>query len=144
MKCLFVSSKSSLWSIYINGYCWINGTFLPLGFIFVSFPPLKASILLPGDHDTLENVLDLKSKARRPVFRDAVKKIQEKLGLIFSRFLIFLKTWLIIYDSEGLDLNPDSSLRCLTTVKLVDLCCLSCKEAGTLAELKVPFSCRIW
>lgn len=54
-------------------------------------------------------------------------------------FLIF-KKMLLFYESEGLDLNPDSSLtRCLTTIKLCHLCWLICNEAASPEELKSPF-----
>lgn len=77
------------------------------------------------------------------MFRYIVKEIDEKkFGPIISRFLIF-KKMLLIYESEGLDLNPDSSLtRCLTTVKLCHLCCLICNEAASPEELKSPF--QLW
>ena len=70
-------------------------------------------MFLLGDHDILEKALELKPKARGPIFRYVVKKIHEKKKLdpIFSRFLIF-KKMLLIYGSEGLDVNLDfSSIR---------------------------------
>ena len=110
----------------------------------ISFPPRKA-VSLSGDHDPLENSLGLKSKTRWPVLRDVVKEKQEKkLDLILSGFPFFSKNvrnkvWLIRPRFE-------SWLFCkkVSTLKWVDLCCLTCKEATTLHELSIPFCCRIW